>query len=181
MHKANLATLPCSLARSLQIVGEWWTLLVLRDVCFGWNRFEAIHEHLGIARNILKARLDTLADHGMLDRRRYQRHPDRYEYLPTQKTLDLVPAILAIVAWGDRWTAPDGPPAMTRDGARTQTNAGNTPLIVGADTTGSAATRTRCGGLHPPRVRPSCRRRAVGMLGRDVRSVRSWPTACGRT
>jgi DNA-binding HxlR family transcriptional regulator len=112
MRKANLATLPCSLARSLQIVGEWWTLLVLRDVCFGWNRFEAIHEHLGIARNILKARLDTLADHGMLERRRYQQHPDRYEYLPTEKTLDLVPAILALVAWGDRWTAPDGPPIL---------------------------------------------------------------------
>jgi DNA-binding HxlR family transcriptional regulator len=112
MHKANLATLPCSLARSLQIIGEWWTLLVLRDICFGWNRFEAIHEHLGIARNILKARLDTLADHGMLDRRRYQRHPDRYEYLPTEKTLSLVPAILALVAWGDRWTAQDGPPIL---------------------------------------------------------------------
>jgi DNA-binding HxlR family transcriptional regulator len=112
MHKANLATLPCSLARSLQIVGEWWTLLILRDVCFGWNRFEVIHEHLGIARNILKARLDTLTDHGMLDRRRYQHHPDRYEYLPTQRTLDLVSAILAIVAWGDRWTAPDGPPVL---------------------------------------------------------------------
>jgi DNA-binding HxlR family transcriptional regulator len=112
MHKANLATLPCSLARTLQIVGEWWTLLVLRDVCFGWNRFEAIHEHLGIARNILKARLDTLADHGMLERRLYQRRPDRYEYLPTAKTLDLVPAILALVAWGDRWTAADGPPVL---------------------------------------------------------------------
>src|SRR5258706_14776748 len=100
MHKANLAALPCSLARSLQIVGEWWTLLVLRDVCFGWNRFEAIHKHLGIARNILKARLNTLAEHGMLERRRYQQHPDRYEYFPTEKPLDLGPAILALVAWG---------------------------------------------------------------------------------
>lgn len=112
MHKANLAALPCSLARSLQIVGEWWTLLVLRDVCFGWNRFEAIHDHLGIARNILKARLDTLVEHGMLDRRRYQQHPDRYEYLPTDKTRDLVPVLLALVAWGDRWTADDGPPVL---------------------------------------------------------------------
>ena len=112
MHKANLAALPCSLARSLQIVGEWWTLLVLRDVCFGWNRFEAIHDHLGIARNILKARLDTLVEHGMLDRRRYQQHPDRYEYLPTDKTRDLVPVLLALVAKGDRWTADDGPPVV---------------------------------------------------------------------
>jgi DNA-binding HxlR family transcriptional regulator len=112
MYRANLAALPCSLARSLQIVGEWWTLLVLRDVCFGWNRFDEIHDHLGIARNILKARLDTLLAHGMVDRRRYQQRPDRYEYVPTEKALDFVPALLAIVAWGDRWTAPDGPPVL---------------------------------------------------------------------
>lgn len=112
MHKANLAALPCSLARSLQVVGEWWSMLVLRDVCFGWNRFEAIHDHLGIARNILKTRLDALVEHGMLERRRYQQRPDRYEYLPTDKTLDLIPVLLAFVAWGDRWAAPDGPPML---------------------------------------------------------------------
>jgi DNA-binding HxlR family transcriptional regulator len=112
MHKANLAALPCSLARSLQIFGEWWTLLVLRDLCFGWNRFDEIHDHLGIARNILKARLDTLVEHEMVERRRYQQRPDRYEYLPTDKARDLVPVLMAIVAWGDRWTAQDGPPVL---------------------------------------------------------------------
>lgn len=111
MHKANLAELPCSLARTLQVVGEWWTLLVLRDVCFGWNRFEEIHAHLGIARNILTARLDALADQGMLVRARYQDRPARYEYLPTEKALDLVPALMALVAWGDKWTTgtPESP------------------------------------------------------------------------
>jgi DNA-binding HxlR family transcriptional regulator len=112
MHRANLAALPCSLARSLQIVGEWWTPLVLRDLCFGWNRFEEIHEHLGIARNILKARLDTLIHQGMVERRQYHEHPERFEYLPTQKSLDLVPALLALVAWGDRWTADGTPPVI---------------------------------------------------------------------
>jgi DNA-binding HxlR family transcriptional regulator len=112
MRKANLAELPCSLARTLAIVGERWSLLVLRDICLGWNRFDEIHGHLGIARNILTARLDTLVSHGMAERRRYQRHPDRYEYLPTAKALDFVPVLLAIVAWGDRWTAPDGPPVL---------------------------------------------------------------------
>ena len=77
MRKANLAELPCSLARTLEIVGERWALLVLRDVCLGWNRFEEIHGHLGIARNILKARLDTLVGQGRVVRRRYQQHPDR--------------------------------------------------------------------------------------------------------
>src|SRR5665213_3531511 len=112
MHKTDLSVLPCSLARSLQVVGEWWTLLVLRDVCFGWNRFDEIHDHLGIARNILKARLDTLLDQGMVDRRRYQQRPDRYEYVPTEKAIDFVPALLSLVAWGDRWTAKDGPPVL---------------------------------------------------------------------
>jgi DNA-binding HxlR family transcriptional regulator len=112
MHRANLASQPCSLARTLQIVGEWWSLLVLRDVCFGWNRFDEIHDHLGIARNILKARLDTLIEHGMVERRRYQERPDRFEYVPTAKALDFVPALLAVVAWGDRWTAIDGPPIL---------------------------------------------------------------------
>jgi DNA-binding HxlR family transcriptional regulator len=112
MRRANLADRPCSLARTLQIVGEWWTLLVLRDLCFGWNRFEEIHEHLGIARNILKARLDTLVDQGMAERRRYQDRPERFDYLPTQKAADFVPVLLALVAWGDRWTAHDGPPVL---------------------------------------------------------------------
>jgi DNA-binding HxlR family transcriptional regulator len=112
MHKTDLAELPCSLARSLQIVGEWWTMLVLRDVCFGWNKFDEIHQHLGIARNILKARLDTLVEQGMVERRQYQQRPDRFEYVPTDKALDFVPVILAMVAWGDRWTAVDGPPIL---------------------------------------------------------------------
>ncbi|HKD97347.1 MAG TPA: helix-turn-helix domain-containing protein [Micromonosporaceae bacterium] len=112
MHKADLAVLPCSLARSLQIVGEWWTMLVLRDICFDVNRFEAIHGHLGIARNILKARLDTLVEHGLAERRRYQTRPDRYEYVATEKGSQLVPVFLAMVAWGDRWAAPDGPPML---------------------------------------------------------------------
>jgi DNA-binding HxlR family transcriptional regulator len=112
MHKANLAARPCSLARTLGIVGEWWTLLVLRDICFGLHRFEEIHDHLGIARNILKARLDTLLAHGMIERLRYQQRPQRFEYLPTGKAIDFVPALLALVAWGDRWTAPAGPPVL---------------------------------------------------------------------
>jgi DNA-binding HxlR family transcriptional regulator len=112
MYRANLAELPCSIARTLQIVGEWWTLLVLRDICIGQSRFDQIHDHLGIARNILKARLDTLLDTGMIERRLYQQRPDRYEYLPTEKAIDFFPVLLAIVAWGDRWTAPDGPPVV---------------------------------------------------------------------
>src|SRR5437899_8938323 len=112
MHEADLSALPCSLARSLNVVGEWWTLLVLRDVCFGWTRFEEIHEHLGIARNILTTRLDGLVENGMVRRVPYHRRPDRYEYLPTEMAVDLVPVLLALAAWGDRWASPDGPPVV---------------------------------------------------------------------
>jgi len=112
MHKADLSALPCSLARTLNVVGEWWTLLVLRDVCFGWTRFEQIHEHLGIARNILTARLDGLVESGMVRRVRYQERPERYEYLPTPMAVDFVPVLLALAAWGDRWVSPDGPPVV---------------------------------------------------------------------
>ena len=112
MHKADLSALPCSLARTLDVVGEWWTLLVLRDVCFGWTRFEQIHEHLGIARNILTSRLEGLVDNGMVRRVRYQERPERYEYQPTPMALDFVPVLLAIAAWGDRWASPDGPPVL---------------------------------------------------------------------
>jgi DNA-binding HxlR family transcriptional regulator len=109
MHKADLGRLPCSLARTLQVVGEWWTLLVLRDICFGVRRFDAIQAHLGIARNILSARLDTLVEQGLVERSRYQRRPDRYEYLATEKGRELVPAMMALVAWGDRWVSDPAP------------------------------------------------------------------------
>jgi DNA-binding HxlR family transcriptional regulator len=112
MHKADLSQLPCSIARSLQLVGEWWTLLVLRDLCFGLNRFDEIAEHLGIARNILKARLDSLIENELAYRRRYSERPERFEYLPTEKGLDFVPVLLAIAAWGDRWTSEGNPPML---------------------------------------------------------------------
>jgi DNA-binding HxlR family transcriptional regulator len=137
MHKADLSELPCSLARSLQIVGEWWTLLVLRDLCSGWNRFDEIHEHLGIARNILKARLDSLIESGMAYRRPYSQRPERFEYLPTEKGLDFMPAMLAIVAWGDRWTSEGHPPMLF------------THVPCGHDTTATVVC-SACGGLLGP-------------------------------
>jgi DNA-binding HxlR family transcriptional regulator len=114
MHKSDLSVLPCSLARTLQVVGEWWTLLVLRDICFGVRRFDLIQAHLGLARNILVARLDTLVEHGLVVRERYQQRPERYEYVATEKGLDLVPAMMALVAWGDRWASGGHPPVHFR-------------------------------------------------------------------
>ena len=93
----------CSVARSLDIVGEWWTLLIVRNIMFGQRRFEAIQADLGIARNILSDRLNTLVAHEVVERVKYQEHPERYEYHLTEKGRDLYPVVAALMAWGDKW------------------------------------------------------------------------------
>ena len=104
----------CSVARTLDIVGEWWTLLIVRNIMLGQRRFEAIQGDLGIARNILSDRLNTLLAAGVLERVKYQDHPERFEYHLTDKGRDLYPVIAALRTWGDRWAAPDGPPLEMR-------------------------------------------------------------------
>ena len=84
----------CSVARSLDIVGEWWTLLIVRNIMFGQRRFEAIQADLGIARNILSDRLNTLVAHEVVERVKYQEHPERYEYHLTEKGRDLYPLVM---------------------------------------------------------------------------------------
>ncbi len=93
----------CSVARSLSVIGDRWTMLVLREAFLGVRRFADFEEHLGAARNILTDRLQKLVDHGVLERRKYQDKPERFEYRLTEKGLDLYPVIMSLVAWGDRW------------------------------------------------------------------------------
>ena len=96
----------CSIAGTLEVVGERWSLLIVRDVLLGLRRFDEIQANLGIARNILQTRLTRLLEHGVLERRPYQERPLRYEYRLTEKGLDLWPAIVALMNWGDRHAAP---------------------------------------------------------------------------
>ena len=115
MKRSDLTHLNCSVARALDVVGEWWSLLVVRDVAYGRHRFGQIQESLGIAPNILSDRLTALVGGGVLDR---VPDPDdgravRYEL--TAKGADLVPVLLALMAWGDRWESPDGPPLRLVD------------------------------------------------------------------
>jgi DNA-binding HxlR family transcriptional regulator len=103
----------CSIARTLEVVGERWTLLVLRDALFGLRRFDEFRSSLGIASNVLAARLDRLCDEGLLERRPYQTRPERHEYLLTEKGRDLAPALLMLMRWGDRhYPDPAGPPRL---------------------------------------------------------------------
>ncbi|MEV6153555.1 helix-turn-helix domain-containing protein [Nonomuraea sp. NPDC052129] len=107
----------CSIKGTLEIVGERWSLLVLREAFFGLRRFGDFHQVLGCARNLLSERLAKLVDHGVLERVAYQDpgQRGRYEYQLTEKGLELLPALVALMQWGDRWTTgPDGPPVQVR-------------------------------------------------------------------
>ena len=112
MKRTSVGWMDCSIARTLEVVGEWWTPLVLREVFLGRRRFEEILRRLGISRNILTDRLNTLVDHGVLDRVAYQQSPLRHEYRLTDKGRDLFPVLVALQNWGDKWAAPDGPPLV---------------------------------------------------------------------
>ena len=115
MPRVRLGEMTCSIARTVEIIGERWTPLILRDVFGGVTRFDAIQEDLGIPRNVLTQRLETLIGHGVLERVAYQHNPPRYDYLPTEKGRGLGPILLAMLAWGDRWTAGEaGPPVLMR-------------------------------------------------------------------
>jgi DNA-binding HxlR family transcriptional regulator len=105
----------CSIARSLELVGERWTILVLRDVFLGLRRFDQIQRNLGVARNVLATRLDRLLAEEILEKVPYQERPPRYEYRLTAKGLDLWPVIVELLRWGDRHAAPAaGPPIVLR-------------------------------------------------------------------
>jgi DNA-binding HxlR family transcriptional regulator len=106
----------CSIARSLEVLGDWWTLLVIREAFVGTRRFADFEENLGISKNILTARLNHLVEHGVLSRVDAGVHGTRYEYVLTQKGKDLVTVLTALRQWGDRWIFGEGrEPALVVD------------------------------------------------------------------
>ena len=105
----------CSVGRAMDILGERWTLLIMREAFYGVRRFSDIQRNLGIARNILSTRLQNLVRAGILERRLYQEEPERYEYRLTQSGRDLYPAVIAIMKWGDEYLSNEaGPPVVLR-------------------------------------------------------------------
>ncbi len=105
----------CSAARTLELIGERWTMLVIRDVFSGRRRFDQIQESLGVARNVLSTRLQLLVDNGILEKRAYQEKPERHEYFLTEKGLDLWPVLIALIGFGDKHLADqDGAPLEIR-------------------------------------------------------------------
>jgi DNA-binding HxlR family transcriptional regulator len=103
----------CSVVRTLDVLGDTWGVLVLRELFLGAHRFDQIQLHLGIARNVLAARLKRLVEHGLIEKRQYQAHPPRFEYHLTRKGLDLQPVLIGLMQWGDRYLADaDGGPVV---------------------------------------------------------------------
>jgi DNA-binding HxlR family transcriptional regulator len=103
---------PCSIERSLEIIGDRWTILVLRDAFRGIRRFDDFRRDLDIARPVLADRLRRLVEHGVLEKRQYQDHPPRFEYRLTPMGIDLSPILVALMRWGDHYLATDGAPTV---------------------------------------------------------------------
>src|ERR1700753_2392828 len=114
MHRQTFRDLACSIARTLDVIGEPWSPLILRDVFAGFTRFEQIQADLGISRKVLTERLNHLVEQGVLERRPYDRRP-RFEYVLTEKGAGLVDMLMVMVGWGDKWLAGEaGPPVLYR-------------------------------------------------------------------
>ena len=113
MTPVDFAQMECSIARALEAIGDRWTLLILRDAFYGVRRFEDFQEDLGIARNVLTDRLQKLVARGVLEREQYESKPPRFEYRLTQKGKDLLPVILTMMTWGDRWANEGEEPPVT--------------------------------------------------------------------
>ena len=107
MQRKSFSDMQCPIARGLEHVGEWWSMLILRDAFRGVTRFDGFSDSLGVAPNMLARRLTALVDAGLLERRRYNERPPRYEYVLTKRGLDFRPVLLALLAFGNKHFPPD--------------------------------------------------------------------------
>ncbi len=114
VQRTSFEDMNCSVAQCLEAVGEWWSLLIVRDAFLGVKRFDDFQARLGISRNVLNQRLNRLVDNGIFERVPYQDHPPRAEYRLTDKGRDLWQVVGAMRQWGDRWAAPEGPSLSIR-------------------------------------------------------------------
>src|SRR6185503_5983570 len=115
MQRKSFGKMQCPIARSLERVGEWWSILILRDALHGYTRFDEFQKSLTIAPNMLTRRLRGLVHAGLLERRRYSERPPRYEYVLTPRGRDFRPVLWALLAWGNKHFAPEGESVMFVD------------------------------------------------------------------
>lgn len=110
VERKSFADMHCSVAQCLEVVGEWWSMLIVRDAFLGVSRFDHFQERLGISRNVLNQRLAHLVEAGVFVKVPYSDHPPRHDYRLTDKGRDLWPVLTSMRQWGDKYEAPDGPP-----------------------------------------------------------------------
>ena len=115
MQRKSFGTMQCRIARRLERVGEWWSILILRDAFYGLTRFDEFQRSLGVAPNMLTRRLSALVEAGLLERRRYSERPPRYEYVLTPRGRDFRPVLLTLLAWGNKHFAPEGASVQVAD------------------------------------------------------------------
>src|SRR3954454_24528586 len=127
MQRKTFCNMQCPIARSLERVGEWWSILILRDAFHGLTRFDQFQKSLDIAPNMLTRRLNALVESSLLERRLYNEHPPRYEYVLTDRGRDFRPVLWALLAWGNRHFAPEGPSVIVVD---TETGERADPVLM---------------------------------------------------
>ena len=127
MQRKSFGNMKCPIARSLERVGEWWSILILRDAFYGLSRFDEFQKSLGVAPNMLTRRLNALVEAGLLERRRYSERPPRDEYLLSARGRDFQPVLLALAAWGNRHFTPEGIAVQLADA---RTGAPVEPVLV---------------------------------------------------
>ena len=167
MRHTSFRTMQCPIARSLERVGEWWSILILRDAFLGATRFEQFQNSLAIAPTSLTRRLNALVESGLLERRRYQDRPPRDEYLLTERGRDFRPVLWSLLAWGNRHFAPEGPSVVLIEEA---TGTVAEPVLVDGNTlrqmTG-ATFRSAPG----PAANDETRRRHAGAIGKPQTAI----------
>lgn len=169
MRWTEIQNEPCSVARTLAIIGDRWTLLIIRNAFLGISRFDEFQHQLDVTRHLLADRLDVLVENGIFKKLPYQQKPERFEYKLTKKGVELYPILMTLVAWGDKWEAlPDGPPLEYFD---RETGKRIDPLLIDK-TSGKPLdprkTKPQIGpGLKPFLVDPEFNRRWGSLLDKE--------------
>jgi len=158
MERKSFSRMQCPIARSLERVGEWWSILILRDAFQGLTRFDQFQKSLDIAPNMLARRLTSLVEAGLVERRRYSERPPRDEYVLTARGRDFRPVLLSLMAWGNRHFAPEGESVVLADVA---TGALVDPILVDR-ATGEPITEARHRVVPGPAAHARARRAPLG-------------------
>ena len=162
MQRTRFSAMACPIARSLDLVGEWWSILILRDAFHGLTQFDQFQKSLGIAPNMLSRRLNALVESGLLKRRRYSERPPRDEYVLTERGRDFRPVLWALLAWGNKHLAPEGPSVVV---VEAETGRQADPVMVDGNT-GKPMTHPAFLAAAGPAADPTTRARYVDIRAR---------------